>query len=62
MRKLNKAMSDMLEDPAIRKQLEELGLEIMPPEQRTPDISPNFCRRRSSAGARSSRRPASASD
>ena len=27
----------MIEDPAIRKRLEELGLEILPPEQRTPE-------------------------
>jgi tripartite-type tricarboxylate transporter receptor subunit TctC len=35
--KLNKAMSDTLDDPAIRKRLEELGLEIAPPERRTPE-------------------------
>ena len=34
--KLNKAMSDTLDDPAISKHLEDLGLEIVPPEQRTP--------------------------
>ena len=32
-------MSDTLDDPAIRKRLEELGLEIVPPERRTPRIS-----------------------
>ena len=37
MRKLNKAMSDALDDPAMRKRLEELGLEIVPPERRTPE-------------------------
>ena len=37
VRKLNKAMNDMIENAAIRKKLEELGLEIMPPEQRTPE-------------------------
>ena len=37
VRKLNKAMSDTLDDPAIRKRLEELGLEIVPPEHRTPE-------------------------
>jgi putative tricarboxylic transport membrane protein len=37
VRKLNKAMSDMLDDPAIHKRLEELGLVILPPEQRTPE-------------------------
>ena len=38
VRKLNKAMSDTLDDAAIRKRLEELGLEIVPPERRTPGI------------------------
>ena len=37
MRRYNKAMNTMIEDPAIRKRLEELGLEILPPEQRTPE-------------------------
>ena len=37
MQKLNKAVSDMLDDPAIRKQLEDLGLEIVPPERRSPE-------------------------
>jgi tripartite-type tricarboxylate transporter receptor subunit TctC len=37
VRKLNKAMSDALDDPAMRKRLEALGLEIVPPEQRTPE-------------------------
>ena len=37
VRKLNKAMSDTLDDPAIRKRLEELGLEVVPPERRTPE-------------------------
>ena len=37
VRKLNKAMSDAVDDPAVRKRLEELGLEIAPPEQRTPE-------------------------
>jgi tripartite-type tricarboxylate transporter receptor subunit TctC len=37
VRKLNKAMSDTLDNPAMRKRLEELGLEIMPPEQRSPE-------------------------
>jgi putative tricarboxylic transport membrane protein len=42
VRKLNKAMSDMLDDPAIRKRLEELGLEIVPPERRSPDYLAKF--------------------
>src|SRR5262245_8631102 len=37
VRKLNKAMNDMLENAAMRARLEELGLEILPPEQRTPE-------------------------
>jgi tripartite-type tricarboxylate transporter receptor subunit TctC len=37
VRKMNKAMNTMIEDPAIRKRLQELGLEILPPEQRTPE-------------------------
>jgi tripartite-type tricarboxylate transporter receptor subunit TctC len=37
VRKLNKAMSDTLDDPAIRNKLEELGLEIVPPERRSPE-------------------------
>src|SRR6266545_4500397 len=40
--KLNKAMSDMLDDPAIRKRLEELGLEIVPPEHRSPEYLAKF--------------------
>jgi len=35
--KMNKAMSDTLDDPVIRKKLEELGLEIVPPERRSPE-------------------------
>src|SRR6516225_714038 len=37
VRKLNKAMSDTLDDPAIRRRLEDLGLEIVAPERRTPE-------------------------
>ena len=37
MRKLNKAIEPVIEDAAIRKKLEDLGLEILPPEQRTPE-------------------------
>ena len=42
MRKLNKAMSDTLDDPGIRKRLEELGLEIAPPERRSPEYLARF--------------------
>ena len=37
VRKLNKAMSDTVDNPAIHKRLEELGLEIVSPERRTPE-------------------------
>jgi tripartite-type tricarboxylate transporter receptor subunit TctC len=40
--KLNKAMSDTLDDPAVRTRLEDLGLEIVPPERRTPDYLAKF--------------------
>jgi tripartite-type tricarboxylate transporter receptor subunit TctC len=42
VRKLNKAMSTALDDPAMRKRLEELGLEIVPPERRTPEYLAKF--------------------
>jgi tripartite-type tricarboxylate transporter receptor subunit TctC len=37
VRKMSKTMNTMIEDPAIRKRLQELGLEILPAEQRTPE-------------------------
>jgi tripartite-type tricarboxylate transporter receptor subunit TctC len=37
VRKLNKVMSDMLDNPEIRRKLEDLGLEIVAPEQRSPE-------------------------
>lgn len=40
--KLNTAMSDSLDDPVVSKRLEDLGLEIVPPEQRTPDFLAKF--------------------
>jgi tripartite-type tricarboxylate transporter receptor subunit TctC len=36
VRKLNKVMSDTLDDPVVRGRLESLGLEIAAPERRTP--------------------------
>jgi tripartite-type tricarboxylate transporter receptor subunit TctC len=42
VRKLNKVMSDMLENPGMRKRLQELGLEIVPPEQRSPEYLARF--------------------
>jgi tripartite-type tricarboxylate transporter receptor subunit TctC len=40
--KLNKAMSDTLDDPAIHKRLEELGLVVVPPERRSPEYFAKF--------------------
>jgi tripartite-type tricarboxylate transporter receptor subunit TctC len=37
VRQMNKVMNAMIDDPAIKKRLQELGLEILPPEQRTPE-------------------------
>jgi tripartite-type tricarboxylate transporter receptor subunit TctC len=42
VRRLNKAMSDTLDDPGIRKRLEDLGLEIVPPERRSPEYLARF--------------------
>jgi tripartite-type tricarboxylate transporter receptor subunit TctC len=42
VQKLNKAMSDTLDDPAIRMRLEGVGLDIAPPERRTPDYLAKF--------------------
>jgi tripartite-type tricarboxylate transporter receptor subunit TctC len=42
VRRLNKAMSDALDDPAMRKRLEDLGLEIVAPERRTPEYLAKF--------------------
>ena len=42
VRKLNKAMSDTVDNPAIHKRLEELGLEIVSPERRTPEYLAKF--------------------
>jgi tripartite-type tricarboxylate transporter receptor subunit TctC len=37
VRRMNKALNTIMEEPAMRKRLQELGLEILPPEQRTPE-------------------------
>jgi tripartite-type tricarboxylate transporter receptor subunit TctC len=42
VQKMAKAVSDMLDDPAIRKRLEDLGLEIVPPERRGPEYLAKF--------------------
>jgi tripartite-type tricarboxylate transporter receptor subunit TctC len=42
VRKLNKVMNDMLDNADMRRRLEELGLEIVPPEQRSPEYLAKF--------------------
>src|SRR5262245_334357 len=42
VQKMAKAVNDMLDNPAIRKRLEDLGLEIVPPERRGPEYLAKF--------------------
>jgi len=42
VRKMAKAVSDMLDNPTVRKRLEDLGLEIVPPERRGPEYLAKF--------------------
>jgi tripartite-type tricarboxylate transporter receptor subunit TctC len=42
VRKLNAAIDRSLESPALRQRLEELGLDIVPPERRTPEYLAKF--------------------
>jgi hypothetical protein len=42
VRKLNAAINRSLESPALRQRLEELGIEIVPPERRTPEYLARF--------------------
>jgi len=42
VRRLNKAMSDTIDNPSVRKRLEDLGLEIVPPERRSPEYLAKF--------------------
>jgi len=42
VRRLNRALNDTLDDPAVRTRLEELGFEIVSPERRTPDYLANY--------------------
>jgi tripartite-type tricarboxylate transporter receptor subunit TctC len=42
VRKLNKAMREMIDNASVRKRLEDLGLEIAPAEQRTPEYLAKF--------------------
>jgi tripartite-type tricarboxylate transporter receptor subunit TctC len=44
VRRLNGAMNDMLENPSLRKRLEDLGLEIVAPERRSPEYLAKFVR------------------
>ena len=44
VRRLNGAMNDMLDNPALRKRLEDLGLEIVAPERRSPEYLAKFVR------------------
>jgi tripartite-type tricarboxylate transporter receptor subunit TctC len=40
--KLNRAMSDTLDDPVVNKRLQDLGLEIVAPARRTPEYLATF--------------------
>jgi tripartite-type tricarboxylate transporter receptor subunit TctC len=42
VQKMAKAVNEMLDDPALRKRLEDLGLEIVPPERRGPEYLAKF--------------------
>jgi tripartite-type tricarboxylate transporter receptor subunit TctC len=42
VQKMAKAVNDMLDDPAVRKRLEDLGLELVPPERRGPEYLTKF--------------------
>jgi tripartite-type tricarboxylate transporter receptor subunit TctC len=35
-------MSEALDDPAVHRQLQDLGLEIAPPDERTPEYLAKF--------------------
>ena len=42
VRRLNQAVGQMLDDPTMRKRLEDLGLDVVPPEQRSPEYLAKF--------------------
>jgi tripartite-type tricarboxylate transporter receptor subunit TctC len=42
VRRLNQAVGQMLNDATMRKRLEDLGLDIVPPEQRSPEYLAKF--------------------
>jgi tripartite-type tricarboxylate transporter receptor subunit TctC len=44
VRRLNGAIGDMLDNPTLRKRLEDLGLEIVAPERRSPEYLAKFVR------------------
>ena len=44
VRRMNKAMGDMLDNPSVRKRLEDLGLEIVAPERRSAEYLAQFLR------------------
>ena len=44
VRRMNRAMSDMLDNPSVRKRLENLGLELVAPERRSPEYLAQFVR------------------
>ncbi len=53
--KLNAAVVDALADPAVRQRLADVGLDIPPREQQTPEALARIRRPRSTSGGRSSR-------
>jgi tripartite-type tricarboxylate transporter receptor subunit TctC len=44
VRRLNRALGDSLDNPTLRKRLEDLGLEIVAPERRSPEYLAKFVR------------------
>jgi tripartite-type tricarboxylate transporter receptor subunit TctC len=44
VRRLNGAIGEMLDNPSLRKRLEDMGLEIVPPERRSPEYLAKFVR------------------
>jgi len=42
VQRMSKAVNDMLDNPSLRKRLEDLGLEIVPPERRGPEYLAKF--------------------
>ena len=58
--KLNSAMVEALADPNVKARFTELGLDVAPREQQTPEGLAKFHRPKSTSGGPSSRAPASA--